>query len=138
MITPPTKKETAAKADKMDSPKDRMILALTKSLGVVSTAANKANIARSAHYEWLTSDPEYKAKVEDIKNLAIDFVESKMFNQIKSGDTALIKYFLSTQGKNRGYVERQEIANTNKDGEDIPPAIINVYSTGPEMKSSEI
>lgn len=128
MKTPPKNKipvkKVVVKSDKSDSPKERMIFALTKSLGVVSTAALKANISRETHYEWLSIDPDYKTKVEDIKNLAIDFVESKMFGQINNGDTSLIKYYLSTQGKNRGYVERQEVSAVNKDGEDVSQVYI--------------
>ena len=136
MNTPQPKKiavkKVAVKIDKVDTPKERMLKALEKSLGVVSTACLKAKISRQCHYGWLAEDEAYKAAVIDIKNIGLDFVESKMFNQIKFGDTSLIKFYLSTQGKNRGYVERQEIANTNTKGEDIEPQVFII--NGKEIK----
>ena len=52
---------------------------------------------------------EYKAKVQDIKNSAIDFVETKLFDCIKSEKETSIIFYLKTIGKSRGYVPRQEI-----------------------------
>ena len=101
-------KKVVKKIAKINSPKENMILALTKALGVVSTACLKAGICRKSHYDWMIADPVYNAQVMDIKNIAIDFVESKMFGQINNGDAGLIKYYLGTQGRNRGYVEKTE------------------------------
>ena len=39
---------------------------------------------------------------------SLDFTESQMFKQIQDGDGPMIRYHLSTKGKHRGYVERQE------------------------------
>jgi hypothetical protein len=89
--------------------KKAMIEALEKSLGIVTTACKTVGIARSTHYEWMQNDPEYKATVEGISELALDFAESKLHKSIEKGsDTATI-FYLKTKGKKRGYVERQEI-----------------------------
>lgn len=91
--------------------KKKMIEALEKSLGVVTTAIKTVGIHRSTHYDWLDSDPEYRKAVEALKDVALDFAESKLFKSIDSGsDTATI-FFLKTQGKKRGYVERQELSH---------------------------
>lgn len=86
-----------------------MLEALKKSLGVVSTACNKTDTPRSTFYKWMDTDPEFAAEVKDIENIALDFSESKMFEAIQKGSENLIKFHLSRKGKNRGYVERQEI-----------------------------
>jgi hypothetical protein len=117
----------------MDSHKKKMLEALKKTLGVVTTACNKANICRQTHYDWLKEDPEYKKAVEDIGELAIDFVETKMFEAVNNGDTGLIKYYLSTKGKKRGYVERTEQAQVNKDGEDVQPVQVMIIG-GKEIR----
>jgi len=89
--------------------KDKMLQALEDCLGIVSTASINAGINRRTHYRWLEDDEEYKAKVLDIKNSAIDFVESKLFDCIKSEKETSIIFYLKTIGKSRGYVPRQEI-----------------------------
>lgn len=88
-------------------PKEAMIEALQKCLGIVSQAAKKAKIDRCTHYEWMKTDEDYKKRVEDIDNIAIDFAEGKMFQQIKNNDSGLIRFYLTTKAKHRGYTESQ-------------------------------
>lgn len=104
---------------KLDAPKKRMIEALLESKGIVSSACNAAQIPRSTHYYWCDNDPEYKALVEDVNEVAIDFVEGKLYDKISTGDTVATIFYLKTRAKKRGYVERQEI--TGADGEKLLP-----------------
>jgi len=93
--------------------KKAMIEALKKSLGIVTTACKEVGIERQTHYNWLKDDPEYKAQVEALDDMVLDFAESKLHQSINNGsDTATI-FFLKTKGKKRGYIEKQEITNTN-------------------------
>lgn len=94
---------------KTDIIKKAMLEALTSSLGIVSTACKKVGIARQTHYEWLSLDESYKREVKDIKNYAVDFAETQLFQCIKDKRETSIIFYLKTQGKDRGYVERQEI-----------------------------
>lgn len=100
-----------------DIQKNNMIAALEKSLGIVTTACREVGIARSTHYQWLSDDPEYKAAVDDIAELTIDFVESKLHKQISDGEVSSTIFYLKTKAKKRGYVERQEI--TGADGKEV-------------------
>jgi poly-gamma-glutamate capsule biosynthesis protein CapA/YwtB (metallophosphatase superfamily) len=93
--------------------KSAMLEALKKHLNIVTTACKDVGIDRSTHYEWLKNDPDYKAKVEALDDVVLDFAESKLHQSINNGsDTATI-FFLKTKGKKRGYVEKQEITQTN-------------------------
>lgn len=98
----------------MDVQKKAMVEALEKSLGVVSSACRAMDISRQTHYNWLKTDAEYKAAVEELSEVAIDFAESHLHKLIKEGNPAATIFFLKTKGKNRGYVERQEIAVAEK------------------------
>ncbi len=89
--------------------KEAMISALEANLGVVTISANACGVSRKTHYMWLHKDDEYKEEVESIRGIAIDFVETKLFNRIKNDDTTSIIFYLKTQGRTRGYVERQEM-----------------------------
>lgn len=86
-----------------------MIEALEKSLGIVTTACKSVGIARSTHYEWLGSDPEYKAAVEGVADIALDFAESQLHKQIEKGEVSSTIFYLKTKGKGRGYVEKTEL-----------------------------
>jgi len=97
------------KTDILKKNKADMLDALEKSLGVVSTAAKKAGIHRSTHYEWMNTDPEYNKAVNDLSDVALDFAESKLHEQMNEGNVASIIFYLKTKGKRRGYVERSEI-----------------------------
>ena len=94
---------------KTDIIKKAMLNALENSLGIVSTACKKVGIARQTHYEWLQLDASYKAEVKDIKNYAVDFAESQLLQCIKDKKETSIIFYLKTQAKDRGYVERQEV-----------------------------
>lgn len=90
-----------------------MIEALKQTLGVVTSACEAVGIDRKTHYNWLKSDEEYAAAVDDISNVALDFAESALYKKIKEGDTASTIFYLKTKGKNRGYIEKQQIEATN-------------------------
>jgi hypothetical protein len=90
--------------------KKAMLEALEQSLGVVTSACKKVGIGRTTFYDWMRSDEEFAKQVKDIEDIAIDFAESQLHKQIKGGNTSATIFYLKTKGKNRGYVERQEIS----------------------------
>jgi hypothetical protein len=85
-----------------------IIEGMIKTLGNVSKTCDMLGINRSTFYEYYNNDIEFKGKVDDIKNIALDFVEDKLIGKIKDGDIVAILFYLKTQGKKRGYIERQE------------------------------
>lgn len=110
--------------------------ALKKGLGIVSKASRATGTSRRTHYNWIKTDREYAAEVEAVREEAIDFAESKLHERISGirkfelnaetgerkptdeyvtppSDTAII-FYLKTQAKARGYVERQEVEIKNK------------------------
>lgn len=95
--------------DKIDTNKQAMLEALEASLGIVSTAAKKANVGRSTHYKWIQEDAEYKSAVEEIQEGVLDFAESHLYKLIKDGNPAANIFYLKTKGRKRGYVEHQEL-----------------------------
>lgn len=105
-----------------------MLKALEKSMGVVSTAAKQTGIDRKTHYRWM-KDNKYKAQVEAIEDIALDFAETELYKQIRKGEVSSTIFYLKTKGKKRGYVEKQEVGFTGKDGEDITPYKITLNLT---------
>lgn len=123
----------------MDTLKSKTIEALAQYYGIVTTACKSIDLPRSTFYKWLNEDVEFKAAVEDIQDVAIDFVESKLMEKVNGvttqtynqkgepviyelppSDTAII-FYLKTKGKKRGYVERTEVDNMGTIAINITP-----------------
>ena len=105
--------------NKTEQHKKAILEALEKSLGVVTTACKIVGIGRTQFYQWLKDDEVFASEVKDIENIALDFVESKLFENIRDGKTSETIFYLKTKGKSRGYVERQEITGIGG----MPPKI---------------
>jgi isopentenyldiphosphate isomerase len=88
--------------------KKAMITALEQSLGIVTTACKSVGITRDTHYRWIIEDEDYKAAVDSIQDITLDFAESQLHKQIKDGEVTSTIFYLKTKGKKRGYVERVE------------------------------
>lgn len=123
----------------MDTSKKEILESLEKHKGIVTIACASIGLARSTYYSWLESDSEFKAAVDEIQEVAIDFVESKLIEKIDGvtvqtynakgepviyeqppSDTAII-FFLKTRGKKRGYIERSEVDNMGTIAINITP-----------------
>ena len=94
---------------KSDIHKKAMIEALEKTLGIVTPACEMVGISRQTHYRWLEEDPEYKANVQSMDDLALDFAEPALPEQIKDGTPSSTMFYLKTKGKKRSFVEKQEV-----------------------------
>lgn len=87
----------------------QFLKALEQSYGVVSQASRVCGIHRSSHKRWYKEDQDYREAVNDLKNVALDFAEHNLLLGIQDQNMTAIIFYLKTQGKSRGYVERQEI-----------------------------
>ena len=105
----PTKKQQQVQQHKKD-----LLIALEKSLGVVTTACKAVNLDRATFYRYYNDDAIFKTAVDELDNVALDFAESQLHKQIQNGEVSSTIFYLKTKGKKRGYVER--IEQTGKDG----------------------
>ena len=113
--------------------KESLLKSLEQSLGVVTVACSQADVPRSTYYKWLNEDEEFAKQVKDIENVALDFAESKLHEQIQSNNTSATIFFLKTKGKNRGYVERTEVQQETT----YKSLDINIIDTGVPLASNE-
>lgn len=98
--------------------KQMFLEALERSMGI-QTPALKAtgNLSPETVRQWREKDKEFAKKMDACKAVCGDFVESKLLQKIKDGDTTAIIFYCKTQLKERGYTERREI--TGADGKDL-------------------
>ena len=85
--------------------------------GNVSSVARAFKMSRQTLYKYINDHPTVQAALDESRETMIDNVESKLYSKALAGDTTSMIFFLKTQGKARGYVERQEV--TGKDGNDM-------------------
>lgn len=98
------------KTNKIQQTKKALLDALQASLGVVTTACQKVGCDRSTFYKYVNEDEEFAEAVSELSNVSLDFAESQLFKRMQDGSDAAIIFYLKTKGKQRGYVERQEIS----------------------------
>lgn len=79
----------------------------------VSATCNALGISRNALYVWRRKDKKLDEMMKDAEESIIDFAESKLIESINDGNMTAIIFFLKTKGRNRGYVERQEVDQIN-------------------------
>ena len=89
--------------------KKAVLVALEKTLGVVTSACKTAGVGRTQFYSWLKDDPDFKEAVKEIGDVALDFAETQLHKQIAGGNSTSTIFYLKTKGKDRGYVERREL-----------------------------
>jgi hypothetical protein len=63
----------------------------------------------------MKKNEEFKLKVNEIQEVQIDFVESKLFENIKNNCVPSILFYLKCKGKHRGYIEKSELTVTIED-----------------------
>lgn len=96
----------------------QVIEALKKHQGLAALAAESLGVNVQTIYNYRDRYPTVAEAIAHLKEKRIDVVEGKLWSRINSDDTTAIIFFLKTQGKGRGYVERQEITGTpENDGE---------------------
>lgn len=104
------KKVTAKKGElSTKTKKSGLLEALKASLGNISEATKAIGINRKTYYTWLKEDQDFAQSVDNITESQIDYVESKLLERIREGDTTATIFYLKTKGKKRGYSEKLEL-----------------------------
>jgi len=93
---------------------EKMIAAIEEAKGFVSKACDILHCSRQHWYKKLKEYPTVQAKVDEIREKRTDYVESKMMKLIDDLNPTMIIFYLKTQAKDRGYVDRHEV--TGADG----------------------
>ena len=74
----------------------------------ISVSCEKARMDRKTYYRWM-DNPKFARGVEDAHEMFKDFVEGKVIQTLRDGDTKMLKFYAETKLKDRGYVRKQEI-----------------------------
>ena len=86
-----------------------LLAAIEDSNGFVTT------IAARLHCSWHAADNAIKASpaaiqaIKDEEEKTLDFVEGKAITKINEGDGAMIRFYLATKGKKRGFTYDEKL-----------------------------
>ena len=107
-----------------------LLAAIEDSNGFVTT------IAARLHCSWHAADNAIKASpaaiqaIKDEEEKTLDFVEGKAITKINEGDGAMIRFYLATKGKKRGFTYDEKL-ETDESAED---SNINVVCDTPDAE----
>lgn len=91
------------------------INAIKEAKGFVSSAAKRLGISRTQLHRLINSHPTIKEALDDAREEMKDFAEGQLFMNIRDGKETSLIFFLKTQAKDRGYVERQLDPGSSED-----------------------
>ncbi|MBA3312619.1 MAG: hypothetical protein M3552_03205 [Planctomycetota bacterium] len=106
-ITADSEQSPARPANELYSP-EKIIESLRESRGMVYAAARRLGCSYNTIRRYVERYPEVAEVLEEERGRTGDQAESKLVEAIGRGDAWAVKYYLSTQCKDRGYVERIE------------------------------
>ena len=95
---------------------NEVIEAIKEARGFVTVAASKLGCSRTTMYVYLKKYATAATALEDEREKRHDFVESKLMSAINGDNITAIIFYLKTQCKDRGYVERYQQEVTGRDG----------------------
>ena len=95
----------------------------------------KIRITRQAIAKRVQASEKLQEICTEAKETLLDLAENKLYELVLQGDKAAIFFYLKTQGKRRGWSERQEI--TGEDGASLTAPIITVNFTKHGEAASE-
>jgi phage terminase large subunit-like protein len=105
------KNGTNGNGKKREETAARIIKALKETNGLLTMAASKSGIGYRTVCRYVAEFPSVKEAAREAKEAMLDFAEGKLHQNIKAGDNTAIIFYLKTQGKARGYIEKTEISN---------------------------
>ena len=112
-----------------------LLAAIENSNGFVTTIAARLHCSWHAADNAIKASPAAMQAIKDEEEKTLDFVEGKAITKINEGDGAMIRFYLATKGKKRGFTyddkleadENAEDSNINvicdtPDAEPVDPA----------------
>lgn len=91
--------------------------AIQKTAGMLGDVARAVGIKRQTLHARVKRSPALQELLAEAREETLDLAESKLVEAIRGGNLGAICFYLRTQGRSRGYVERSEVATT--EGEPI-------------------
>ncbi len=86
---------------------------ITEKRGNIAAVARVLGVPRRTVYNRLKESARLQQLLADARETMLDDAESTLYDEALTGNTTALIFFLKTQGKGRGYTERQEYTGAN-------------------------
>jgi predicted transcriptional regulator len=93
--------------------------ALTAAGGVQADAARILGCSRTTINGYVRRYPHLQELIIQTREETLDLAESQLIKKVKDGNMTAIIFYLKTQGKQRGYVEKGEAPQKQEDSQDF-------------------
>lgn len=104
---------------------EEVIEAIQESHGLLALAARRLGVSRNTVYRYVKEYATVRQAIDEAREANLDFAESKLMQAVNNGSIPAIMFLLKTVGRNRGYVERQEVTTPD----DKPLTIRVIYDS---------
>ena len=103
----------------------------------------KSTIAARLHTDWHVVDRAIKASeaaqeaIAEEEETTLDFVEGKAIQRINDGDGTMIRFYLATKGKKRGYTYDERIEDDGTEDDEPLQVICDGEEVDPQPVDAE-
>lgn len=104
--------------------------ALEGASGNISYAAKSLGVSRSTLYRRIDASPALKVVLADSREELKDIAESALKRAVIAGEGWAVCFALKTVGRDRGYVERQEVTGADGGAVETVIRIVRVDGRG--------
>jgi len=107
-----------------------LLAAIEGCRGIISTVAARLHVGWHTAERAINDSEKAREAMSDEEETTLDFVEGKAIQRINEGDGAMIRFYLATKGKKRGftYDEKMEADESAEDSN------INVVCDTPDAE----
>lgn len=88
---------------------DQILTALRHTRGMVTAAAHVLGCNRQVIYNYKAKHSQIDDVLIEARETQLDLTELALFRAIDKGEPWAVKLYLKTQGRGRGYTERQRV-----------------------------
>jgi len=82
---------------------------IRKCKGNLAAVARAFGVTRQSVWDFVQTRPELKAAADDVREAMKDEAENSLQKAVAKGEAWAVCFYLKTQARDRGYVEKQDI-----------------------------
>lgn len=92
--------------------KQDILDAIIDSAGNISLVARRVGCSRRTMENYKEQDEDYRLALEEARETFKDAAINKLQQAVMEGNLTAIIFYLKTQAKDRGFIEKQEVLNS--------------------------